>query len=859
MADLRNRKRGKYATLEDVQFLAAVIRDQELHRRMPSSRPIFLFNGKHYPYKEVARRIQRAKVSGTWPRDLNITIPQPDYIQIIPAGTGSIESDASGGDDRQDPLDTTLTIHRIDQEGQTHYLSHGCSYQMVFQEDTKIFTVLSDSKEMRMTARLCHYISVYLKAAREEERFTSNDAGELVSRASAKSFTNLNDFYKCCIVAVELWDRGYGPQGYILLDRAMELVETVLLEQDPKLLDVLCDLCILLPTKGMGRLYEILKDRLCDMVEIKVAEKHGQQHPWAQIFACIKRLSSSDVVATLQQSWKCGYEFMNGLFPEDPWETINISCYSNHRLRIGENEQHHWNALLERSSQRHHSDVCDTQRQFACGKILYLKGEYREALFVMQHIISQCSQARQRREIKWMSMEIEALEVSARSPYLKPDKSSDRASLTSAPSSQHTLSTFATSLTEHALTTVRLCCIDMASPKIHLPQHITRDDVRSLLDTLSSPLPQDIRKLRVTAEFHIIFVITYTAADLKSWLLIKDVRPQTDNANDLILRVSGNHISRTKTENEVAVLSWLNKETNIPVPRVIACESSVDNPLQHEYILMTREPGDSLADAYGSFDPTQMDIILDQLIDINADLHKHTWSHIGGLTFYDDNQIVPGPVLEETFWFEPDILALWPAGETFDSVNISGPFTSYTQYISAHLTKYKHAIEIHPNLEFMLDILPQINRYLAIITSDPLQMKLDNIPLRLAHKDLHFANILVDPATARITSIIDWEFAGVVPFTRWNPSRAFLWNAQDSDTSKGEKTALMERYEKKARDRGLEYLIDDANFTSKEQENMQTVANFMRAIVEVCPRGQASGSVMSWKETAVNAMTELGA
>jgi aminoglycoside phosphotransferase (APT) family kinase protein len=416
--------------------------------------------------------------------------------------------------------------------------------------------------------------------------------------------------------------------------------------------------------------------------------------------------------------------------------------------------------------------------------------------------------------------------------------------------------TLATSLT---VTASQLGGIDMGSPKTHLPQSLTEDNVRSLLDTLSSPSPQSIQKLKVTAEFHIIFVIAYAAADLESWSITKDLKLPIGSTTELILRVSGNHISKIKTENEAAVLSWLCKNTNIPVPRVVAYDSSNNNSLQHEYILMTREPGKSLADVYSSFDLSQMDTILDQLIDVNAELHKHTWSHVGGLAFDDNHCIIPGPVLEETFWFESDILALWPAGETFDSLNISGPFTSYTQYISAHLLKYKHAIEIHPSLEFMHDILPQFDRVLANITSEPMQTKLDKVPLRLAHKDLHFANILVDPAAARITSIIDWEFAGVVPFTRWNPSRAFLWNAQDSETSKAEKMSLMERYEMKARNRGLRYLVDDSKFTSKEQEDMQTVANFLRAIVEVCPRGQASESVMSWKETAVKAMTELGA
>jgi hypothetical protein len=413
MADLRGRsRRGRYARPEDVMFFAAMIRDLELDRRSPSSRPTFMLNGKKYPYKEVARRIQRAKTSGHWPQEFNITIPQPDHIQVIPPRTRSTKCEHTG--DCQDLPDTTSSIQTIDQEGRMDHLSRDRSCQLVFQDNPKISIALPNSNELQMTERLCHNISLYLKAAREEHRFTSNDAGELVSRSSAKSFTNLNDFYKCCIVAIELWDRGYAHQGTILLVRALELVETVLVEQDPKLLDVLCDLCILLPTKGMARLYDILKDRLCGLVEIKFAEQHGQQHPWARIFACIRRLSSTDVVATLQQSWKCGYDSMERLFPEDPWDTINISCYSNHRLRIGENEQHHWDALLSRSSRQHQSDVCDTQRRFACGKILFLKGDCHESLEVMQHIISQCFQARQGNETKWMPMEIEALEVSAR-------------------------------------------------------------------------------------------------------------------------------------------------------------------------------------------------------------------------------------------------------------------------------------------------------------------------------------------------------------------------------------------------------------------------------------------------------------
>ncbi|KAG9958084.1 hypothetical protein KCU61_g8639, partial [Aureobasidium melanogenum] len=400
----------------------------------------------------------------------------------------------------------------------------------------------------------------------------------------------------------------------------------------------------------------------------------------------------------------------------------------------------------------------------------------------------------------------------------------------------------------------------MGSPKDHLPQSITENHVRSLLDTLSSPPPRAIRKLKVTAEFHIIYVIDYTASSFESWLATREFHSCWPVCTtELILRISGNHIPRIKTENEASVLLWLDKNPNIPAPRVVAYDSSTDNPLGHEFILMTREIGECLADIYSSLTSAQMDYVLDLLIDINAELHTHTWSHIGGLSADNKGNIIPGPVLEETFWFEPDILTLWPPGETFESLNISEPYHSYTEYISAHLLKYKHAIGVHPSLEFMRDILPQLDRFLAIISAEPMQSMLNKISLRLAHKDLHFANILVDRITAHITGIVDWEFAGVVPFTRWNPSRAFLWNAQYNDTSMAEKTALIDRYEKRAREKGFGFLIDDAMFTSKEQESMQTAANFLRAIVEVCPRDQAGGSVMGWKETAVKAMADLGA
>ena len=80
-------------------------------------------------------------------------------------------------------------------------------------------------------------------------------------------------------------------------------------------------------------------------------------------------------------------------------------------------------------------------------------------------------------------------------------------------------------------------------------------------------------------------------------------------------------------------------------------------------------------------------------------------------------------------------------------------------------------IQINDKLAFMRDIIPQLERFVRTLPSHT--DELNNVKLRLAHKDLHFANILYDVSSGSITAMPDWEFSGVVPFTKWNLRRAF--------------------------------------------------------------------------------------
>lgn len=375
----------------------------------------------------------------------------------------------------------------------------------------------------------------------------------------------------------------------------------------------------------------------------------------------------------------------------------------------------------------------------------------------------------------------------------------------------------------------------MGTPADHLPEPIFEDAINDLLLAVGLPKATKIISPKVTAQYHSIYIIT--------------VPPNDKSAHtDLVLRVSGHHLPKIKTENEVGVMSWISNNTAIPIPDVVAYDSSVENPIAHEYTLLSRVEGATLSEIYQSLDDQQIGQILDQLADFLTQLHAHEWNAIGGLTRRDDGEIVVSQCLDETFWQVPDIEKLWPEGETVASLNIGGPYPTYIDLIARQVQKYIHLIQIHEKLAFMRDVIPQLEAFLTALPKHSEQ--LNKVRLRLAHKDLHFANILYDTTSRKITSILDWEFSGVVPFTKWNPRRSFLWNGQDNEESGNEKQRLLGLFAERCKERDIP-VLEDANFSSPLQESMQKVADFLRAITEVAPRDQRKDLVPGWKATVL--------
>lgn len=402
----------------------------------------------------------------------------------------------------------------------------------------------------------------------------------------------------------------------------------------------------------------------------------------------------------------------------------------------------------------------------------------------------------------------------------------------------------------------------MGTPAAYLPPALSSELISEFIKSLDLPTPTSIQALQVAAQFHSIYLIQY-AKEVAPDVLQRSSLSQleADGTVSLVLRVSGRHLPHVKTLNEVGVMYWVRENTEIPVPKVVRFDAFEDNLIGHEFTLLEKAPGVSIDSIYDTLSSTAKANLVEQLLDYLIQLHQKSWEsgYVGGLTLQGGN-IANGPPIDEYFWQLSDIKKYWGPGESVESLNPiqATGYDSYTSFIVASVEKYIYALEKHESLVSFRDLIPRLRTFNQAISSPRYAPELNKVKYILAHKDLHFANIMCDPAdpSGRITAILDWEFSGVVPAPRWNPPRAFLWNAKDSsEESKAEQEALEQVFEEKAKARGASYLLEDAKLTGL-QEPMQTLVSYLRAIVEVCPRGQAQDRVEQWKsvvETSLEA------
>ncbi|KAI1781294.1 kinase-like domain-containing protein [Hypoxylon cercidicola] len=372
----------------------------------------------------------------------------------------------------------------------------------------------------------------------------------------------------------------------------------------------------------------------------------------------------------------------------------------------------------------------------------------------------------------------------------------------------------------------------MGDSKLYLPPRLSETSIRELLQSLNLPEPGAIGPLNTIAEYHSIYVIDFPPQDAAKLKPARTSEP--DWRISLVLRVSGKHLPRIKTLNEVAAMSWVKKNTEIPIPTVIAFDASDDNPIRHEFTLLEKVPGVSVDTIYDSLDDAQKKFLVRQLTEYLIELRRHGWNHAGGLSMDPAGNVVPGRIVAENFFQAPEIAEYWGINETIHSLNPNGPFDTYTSY--------------------MRGVVPRLLAFNSLL--DQWAGELNVTRYILTQRDLHFGNVMCDPSTAQITSILDWEFAVVLPLPLWTPGGGFLWNGQHTTEGLAEQRRLCEVFEQVCAELDPALLGD---FEPKlPHDNIKKILNYVRAIVEVCPRGQKADAARDWWKLAEETLSKLG-
>ena len=289
----------------------------------------------------------------------------------------------------------------------------------------------------------------------------------------------------------------------------------------------------------------------------------------------------------------------------------------------------------------------------------------------------------------------------------------------------------------------------------------------------------------------------FSAGAFNKLYLIYPLNADEGTVESFIMRVALPVDPYFKTANEVATLQFVQKNTSIPVPRIIAFDPSSDNELGFEWILMSKLPGVPLKSLWGSpalvwEERVQLTKTLagyvKQLMSFKfplmgslypssrQEVDRVAWlkdfsSKTRFVPLLDDTRFAIGPVVTNQFFYG-DRVHLQPD---------RGPFETSLSYLTSLLHLHvasttNRKIAASADDEYDEDDISElddtISAYQSILSILPTFFPPEasgQETFSLYHDDLSSNNILVDPATHQITGIVDWECVSLQP--AWHAAR----------------------------------------------------------------------------------------
>ena len=260
-----------------------------------------------------------------------------------------------------------------------------------------------------------------------------------------------------------------------------------------------------------------------------------------------------------------------------------------------------------------------------------------------------------------------------------------------------------------------------------------------------------------------------------------------------------------KTESEIATLRWIYLNTELPVPKVKCYDSSRNNPIGFEWILMDRVEGGPLSDCWSNIPDGSLERIIKQIAQYAAKAFEKQFS--GGIcniypptpnSCTDDPQ--PGELVwMPFFWGERGYLD-YPRGpfHSTSSWNENRLKFAYSN-LTETMQFMRRGIDQKKDWKVGCRMLKLINRLRELgpkfhpepvraNESTPEQRQNGNErtertpePTMLWHDNLSLDNIFVDRDFV-LTGILDWECVSCLPLPQACHLPAFLQMRGTTDT-----------------------------------------------------------------------------
>ena len=270
-----------------------------------------------------------------------------------------------------------------------------------------------------------------------------------------------------------------------------------------------------------------------------------------------------------------------------------------------------------------------------------------------------------------------------------------------------------------------------------------------------------------------------------------------------------------KTEGEVAAMDFVRSRTSLPVPKVFAYSSEA-NPVGVEWVLMEYMPGVELGEAWEALEydkKTQFAVDLVDMYDQLSQLRAHCCGTIyHSARKFTDDLFLPTSSLSRNIrsprWkpLSSDSLrslrahcnhpldnsdGLYEIGPLQDCALLQYPLivpspsqtapvfttTDYVRLLAYNGFPSSRSSFDKPTRDKCVELFQSLH---ALYPHHPLfGPSADPFIFRFCHGDLHAGNILIDPATGKITAIIDWECAGFRPW--WTGVEGIGWLEEDRE------------------------------------------------------------------------------